>query len=335
MEGMESPLVSVVIPNYNYGRYLEARIQSILNQTYPNIELILLDDASTDDSKDILERYKGHAKVAHVVFNTINTGSPFVQWNRGITLAKGKYIWIAEADDLCEPVLLEKLIPVMEQHSQAAIAFAGSYLIDEENHVMKNDMNKWKNPSHSYAVYDGKAYAEHNLYWRSYIANASSAVFRKDFVDEARMKQCMQMRCSGDWLFWFYLTLKGDVIERYELLNRFRQHTQKVTAKAEINGKGKNEDIEIIRLMEQELTQLSKYKRNLRRGMLYNRIAKLPATEEVKKQLWRTLHQKLNGTRWDGWFERLNRFARLFCPFVVTMKRERLMPHKKGCKMAI
>ena len=80
------------------------------------------------------------------------------------------------------------------------------------------------------------------------------------------MEQCLQMRYSGDWLFWFYMAMQGDIIERYEVLNYFRQHTQKVTVKAENNGGGKSEDIEIVRIMEQHLTHLSRYKRCIRRG---------------------------------------------------------------------
>jgi hypothetical protein len=76
-------------------------------------------------------------------------------------------------------------------------------------------------------------------------------------------------------------------------------------------------------------THLSRYKRCIRRGMLYNRIAKLSTTEQVKLQLWELLRQKLNGTRKDGRLERLNRIARLFCPFVLTMKRDRLTPSRK------
>ena len=82
------PLVSVVVPNYNYKRYLNLRIQSILQQTYQNIELILLDDASTDGSEEVLSDYQNHAKVSHILLNEHNTGNPFKQWFKGMQLAK-------------------------------------------------------------------------------------------------------------------------------------------------------------------------------------------------------------------------------------------------------
>jgi len=71
------PLVSVVVPNYNYKRYLNLRIQSILQQTYQNIELILLDDASTDGSEEVLSGLsRPMPKVSHILLNEHNTGNP-------------------------------------------------------------------------------------------------------------------------------------------------------------------------------------------------------------------------------------------------------------------
>src|SRR5690606_24447409 len=111
------PTVSVIIPNYNHAKYLRRRIDSVLAQTFQDFEIILLDDCSTDKSRDIIETYKGNAKVSHIVYNEENSGSPFKQWEKGIGLAKGKYIWIAESDDWCERNLLESLLPPLEEDS--------------------------------------------------------------------------------------------------------------------------------------------------------------------------------------------------------------------------
>ena len=92
--------VSIIIPNYNYARFLQQRIESVLAQTYTDYEIILLDDASTDDSVSILNHYKTNSRVAHLEINSVNTGSPFIQWQKGISLSRGKYIWIAESDDV-------------------------------------------------------------------------------------------------------------------------------------------------------------------------------------------------------------------------------------------
>ena len=104
------PLASVIIPNYNHAKYLEERIQSVLNQTYQNLELILLDDKSTDNSLEVINKYRDNPHVSQIVVNEHNSGSAFKQWHRGIELAIGELIWIAESDDYCSPTFLEVLV---------------------------------------------------------------------------------------------------------------------------------------------------------------------------------------------------------------------------------
>ena len=87
-----SPTVSVIIPNYNHAPYLKERIDSVLNQTYQDFEVIILDDCSPDNSVEVIELYRSNPHVAHILINEQNTRNTFIQWERGISLAKGKYI---------------------------------------------------------------------------------------------------------------------------------------------------------------------------------------------------------------------------------------------------
>ena len=96
------PKVSVIIPNYNHALFLEQRLESVLNQTYQDFEVIFLDDASTDSSRAVFTKYANHPKISHIIFNETNSGYPFKQWNKGVNLAMGEYIWIAESDDYAE-----------------------------------------------------------------------------------------------------------------------------------------------------------------------------------------------------------------------------------------
>src|SRR5579859_5558884 len=116
------PKVSVVIPNYNHARFLRKRIDSVLQQTFQDFELILLDDCSTDDSRSILSSYAADPRV-RLEFNEANSGSPFRQWNKGVRLALGKYIWIAESDDYADTRLLERLVPVLDDDSKIAFVY--------------------------------------------------------------------------------------------------------------------------------------------------------------------------------------------------------------------
>ncbi|MBC7566521.1 MAG: glycosyltransferase family 2 protein, partial [Pedobacter sp.] len=96
------PKVSVIIPNYNHSDYLHQRIESVLNQSYQDFELILLDDKSTDDSTVIITSYRDHPKVTQIIINEENSGNTFKQWEKGIAASVGELIWIAESDDWCE-----------------------------------------------------------------------------------------------------------------------------------------------------------------------------------------------------------------------------------------
>ncbi|MBQ3320550.1 glycosyltransferase family 2 protein [Candidatus Saccharibacteria bacterium] len=108
--------VSVILPNYNYSKYLKSRLSSILSQTYPLYELIILDDASTDDSIKIIEsllpKIKENYPALKISFlkNEQNSGKAILQWQKGFELATGDYIWIAEADDLSNKNFLEEAV---------------------------------------------------------------------------------------------------------------------------------------------------------------------------------------------------------------------------------
>ena len=104
---------SIVVPNYNHKRFLLQRLDSILAQSLQDFELILLDDCSTDGSQTILEKYARYLRV-RLEFNEVNSGSPFKQWNKGVQLARGKYVWIAESDDYADLRLLERLVAILK-----------------------------------------------------------------------------------------------------------------------------------------------------------------------------------------------------------------------------
>ena len=119
---MNSPLVSVIIPNYNHAVFLEQRIASVLYQTFRDYEVVALDDASTDDSRDVLVRYARQVPM-RLVLNEKNSGSPFIQWRRGAELAAGKYIWIAESDDYADARLLDVLLSAMHRNPNVGLAY--------------------------------------------------------------------------------------------------------------------------------------------------------------------------------------------------------------------
>jgi len=147
------PTVSVIVPNYNHARYLPRRVESILAQTYRDFELILLDDGSTDESRSILSEYGNDPRVK-IELNERNSGSTFKQWNKGVGLARGKYVWIAESDDYADPTFLERLTEVLESDETIPLAYCQSWSVGEGGatqglaglHLNALDWHRWKRP---------------------------------------------------------------------------------------------------------------------------------------------------------------------------------------------
>lgn len=214
--------LSVIIPNYNHANYLENRIQSVINQTFSDFELIILDDCSTDNSKDIIEKYRSLPNVS-IYYNTKNSGSPFKQWKKGIELAQGKYIWIAESDDYAEPAFLEKMIQIIEKGN--GLAYCRSKDVDQNGNEKSLffwadglDSERWKNDFEN----EGSEEVKNYLVYRNTIPNASACVFEKKFAPLNSGFE--KMRYCGDWLFWNKLLDKTSLGYTSETLSSFRHH---------------------------------------------------------------------------------------------------------------
>ena len=263
--------VSIIIPNYNYARFLQQRIESVLAQTYTDYEIILLDDASTDDSVSILNHYKTNSRVAHLEINSVNTGSPFAQWQKGISLSRGKYIWIAESDDVADSSFLEKAVSILNQYPHASFCFLGSHCIDEKGNKLSTDFDRWTSKQlrrpYNIGVFDIEDYIKQNLYWRNYIYNASGVVFRKQCFEQIKDLSCFSMRYSGDWLFWIEMARQGSVIELYEKLNFFRLHSTSTTVEGNASGNAILEDIQVVHYVESFSYPIGCYKRLMRHGI--------------------------------------------------------------------
>ncbi len=127
------PKVSVIVPSYNHARFLRQRLESIYQQTYSNFEIILLDDASTDESQLILEEYRQrYPKITQCQFNEINSGAVFNQWKCGLELASGDLVWIAESDDYCSENLVADLTKYFVNDA-VMLAYCRSTLVERES----------------------------------------------------------------------------------------------------------------------------------------------------------------------------------------------------------
>jgi len=219
-------LVSVIVPNYNHAKYLDQRIQSILNQTYQNFELIILDDKSPDEgaSRRVIEKYRDNPHVSHIVYNEENSGSTFKQWDKGINLSKGELIWIAESDDFCEPTLLEVLVREFERDEKLTLAYTLLQKVDAEGTPIPYLCRTPRGVTRL----DGYDYIRRYMTTCNHCANASAVVFKKSVYNQID-KQYTTYKAAGDMLFWIEIAEKGHVAIVNQRLNYFRQHPVKVT----------------------------------------------------------------------------------------------------------
>lgn len=226
-----TPRISVIVPNFNYGRHLELRLRTILDQTLAPYEIIVLDDASTDYSLSVIEAVAQTAKIPiRLVRNEENTGNPFVQWARGLEMARGDLVWIAEADDYCEPVLLERLARELTDE-KVVMAWCDSVVVDDEGtshgfqyktyHASLHD-DRW----HNSFTTSGKLLNEEILLHNNVVPNASAVLFRRTAVPPDL--EIQQYKFSGDWWFWIELAETGDVTYVAAPLNYHRRHSQSV-----------------------------------------------------------------------------------------------------------
>lgn len=235
MKFLTNPTVSVLVPNYNHALYLKRRIDSVLAQSYTDFELILLDDCSTDGSQEILRSYADNPHVTQILLNEQNSGSPFTQWEKGIKTARGKYIWIAESDDMADKYFLEFTVKGLEAYPEARVCCTGSYIIDSKGNPMAMNFDPWEQDGDLY-FYDSHSYLREHLLSKNSVYNASMVLFRKDGCLDGIDTRYRSMRYCGDWLFWIEQIRKGGIVEVHAKLNYFRKHTANTTAKGAENA---------------------------------------------------------------------------------------------------
>lgn len=240
------PVVSVIIPNYNHAAFLRQRIDSILNQSFQDLEIIILDDCSTDNSREVIETYRNQPKVTQLIYNKNNSGSPFLQWEKGINLAQGKYIWIAESDDWCEPTLLEELFSGISENEDCAISYCQSYCIAGTREI------SWISHHPFLSEYfSGEDFIRKYMVKNNTIFNASMVLWKKELFTGIS-KEFLTYKFCGDWLFWIEIAKKGQVHVSGKILNYFRKHDRDVTGKAAKNGLSYLEPLRILHNLYQQ-----------------------------------------------------------------------------------
>jgi len=203
---LPDPAVSVIIPCYNYARYLPEAVQSVLAQTYQDFEVIIVNDGSTDNTAEVARQLiAGHPQYRLRVINQENTGQPAFPRNRGVAASKGEYILFLDADDLIEPTFMEECLRVLHNDPAIAIAYTDRLDFDGVDQVvLAGDYN-----------FSRLKYANHISY---------CALFRREAWDAVGGIRT-NVKAVEDWDFWVAAGAKGFIGRRIpKPLFKYRRH---------------------------------------------------------------------------------------------------------------
>ena len=257
-----TPRISIIVPSFNHRRFLPVRMDSILNQTRQDFELILLDDASQDGSGDYLETFLGRPGV-RLIRNTQNTGSPFAQWNRGLSVASGDLVRIAESDDVASPRFLEVLAGILDRDPTVGLVFCRSQRIDEEGVTLSDNTATTANEIwHNNFQMDGRTAVSEPLYLSNIIVSASAVVFRRELYEKVGPAKT-SFRLSGDWMQWCEMLLLSDLSYVSEPLSGTRIHTNTRRHSTVSNG---TLELESLAVQSRLRDRLNIQRRVVRRG---------------------------------------------------------------------
>ncbi len=256
--------VSILIPNYNHALFLKQRIESVLHQTFQDFELLIMDDCSTDHSRQIIEEYRNHPKVSKIVYNEQNSGGVFKQWIKGIEMASGKYLWIAESDDYAAPTFLEETVQTLEEYPSAGMVFTDTTVVDVNGKKIKTTSETKKAAFQQLAAVGNTITQDHLgdfLISELVIENASCVLFRKSSLQEIDFEELAQFTNTGDRFVYIGIALKAAIVHIPQELNFMRWHEHNTTKKNFDNGNIHRDRLKVVLYY---FNQLVDYQSNLR-----------------------------------------------------------------------
>jgi Glycosyl transferase family 2 len=227
---MGNPLVSFIVPCYKLAHYLRPCVDSILNQTYGRVEVLIMDDCSPDDTPLVAASYND-ARVQHVR-NEPNLGH-LRNYNKGIGMASGDYIWLLSADDcLRERDVVERYVRLMEENLRLAYVFCPAMGLDgsgEETGVVE-----WSRPFPKDAIFEGRRFLA--TLAKGDCVCAPSGMVRRRCYEVAGMFP-LDLPIAGDWYLWCAFALHGDVAYLAEPMVYYRMHGANMSTMLRANNR--------------------------------------------------------------------------------------------------
>ncbi|WP_321491629.1 glycosyltransferase family 2 protein [uncultured Desulfobacter sp.] len=199
--------ISVILPNYNYEKFIPQRLSSILNQTCKPSEIIFLDDCSQDNSVGVAKDLLKDSGIPHkIITNTENKGV-FNQWLKGIELATNDLVWIAETDDYAQLDFIEKMT-VFFDDEKVVLAYCRSEFVNSDGEIIteeKEEKKKFFTKTErwdSQFICSGLEEIQNHLSVNNTIPNASAVIVNKKRLNRDKLQVLHDYRKAGDWLFY-------------------------------------------------------------------------------------------------------------------------------------
>lgn len=233
-------MISVIIPNYNYSTFLRKRLNSIIQiqPSYIN-EIIFLDDASDDYSVEIVKKIFCEQDISYkIIVNKKNSGSVFSQWEKGISMCTGEYIWIAESDDVSDLSFLPTLYDLISSNSKIGLVYSESAVINNDGYITDKDffsrIHSEISDTHWSQSFVNKGSDEITSYLaiRNTIPNASGVLFRASAIRSV-IPFNFEYKFSGDWFIYIKILENWDIGFVPKKLNYHRQHDKSLTSKSD------------------------------------------------------------------------------------------------------
>jgi glycosyltransferase involved in cell wall biosynthesis len=209
-----TPAVSMIVTSYNYGRYLPEALDSLLSQSLRDLEAIVIDDASTDDTAEVLKRYSADPRV-RIIIHRVNSGN-IASYNEGLALARGRYVGILSADDfLISPDALERQVRVFESDPRIGMVYSAHRVLQDG--VIVKTVSPWPQDQIQDGLVEFSA-----LMWGNYILH-SGTLLSADLARELGPYD-QRLRHTGDWDMWMRACARRDVGYIAQPLYAYRLH---------------------------------------------------------------------------------------------------------------
>ena len=222
---MNSPLVSICMPVYNCERTIKDAVDSALNQSYNNTEIIIVENCSSDKTYELLKTYN-NPKIK--LFRNDKVLTMAENWNKCLSLISGDYIHYLHGDDILTPKCIERKMHIINANNDLVLVFSATEIIDSNNNTLM--IRRYKNKD---LLLDGKKFALKSFLYRNLYGEPSNVLIKTSAINE-NGGFCTRLRFTVDWDLWLRLSTIGDIYYINEQLTKYRVSVNNTTSSLKI-----------------------------------------------------------------------------------------------------